>query len=66
MSKEGILSILSKKIERSLRLVEAAAPTPRRAIPPFVTRHSSLVIRFFKVSFSIKLAALAANGWADT
>ena len=40
MSKEGILSILSKKIERSLRLVEAAAPTPRKAIPPFVTRHS--------------------------
>jgi hypothetical protein len=47
MSKEGILSILSEKIERSLRLVEAAAPTPRRAIPPFVNRHSIFQSFFF-------------------
>jgi hypothetical protein len=50
MSKEGILSILSKKTERS----------------DSTLRHSSLVIRFFRVSFSIKLATLLASGWADT
>jgi hypothetical protein len=40
MSKEGILSILSKKIERS----------------DSTLRHPSLVIRFFRVSFSIRPA----------
>jgi hypothetical protein len=40
MSKEGILSILSKKMERS----------------DSILRHSSFVIRFFRVSFSIRPA----------
>ena len=33
---EGMYSICFKKIERSLRLVEVVAPTPRRAKPSFV------------------------------
>ena len=41
---EGMLSIRIKKTERSLRLVGVAAPTPRRAIPQIVIRHSSFVI----------------------
>jgi hypothetical protein len=35
-------------------------------IHPFDIRYSLFDIRFFRVSFSIKLAALAANAWADT
>jgi hypothetical protein len=50
MSKEGILSILSKKIERS----------------DSTLRQSSIVIRFFGVSSSIRLATLQAGGWVDT
>jgi hypothetical protein len=50
MSKEGILSILSKKIERS----------------DSTLRQSSIVIRLFRVSFSIRPAVFLAGGWADT
>jgi hypothetical protein len=34
-------------------------------IHPFDIRHSLFDIRFFKVSFSIKLAAFKASGWAE-
>jgi hypothetical protein len=40
------LFFILKRAERSLRLVGAVAPTPRRAIPQFVNRHSS----FYEVS----------------
>jgi hypothetical protein len=49
MSKEGILSILSKKTERS----------------DSTLRQSSIVIRFFRVSFSIRPAVFLAGGWAE-
>jgi hypothetical protein len=49
MSKEGILSILTKKIERS----DSTLP------------HSSFVIRLFRVSFMIRLVAFQASGDAD-
>jgi hypothetical protein len=50
MSKEGILSVLSKKIERS----------------DSTLRHSSFDIRFIRVSFPIRPAVFLAGGWAET
>jgi hypothetical protein len=50
MSKEGILSILSNKIERS----------------DSTLRHSSFDILFSRVSFSIRPPFFLAGGGADT
>jgi hypothetical protein len=35
-------------------------------MPSFDIRYSLFDIRFFRVSFSMKLAAFQAGGWADT
>ena len=64
MSKEGILSILSKKIERSDSILRHSSFVTRPS--SLVLRHSSFVIRFFRVSFSISLAAFQASCWAET
>jgi hypothetical protein len=56
VSKEGILSILSKKIERSDSTLRHSS---------FVIRQSLFDIRFFRVSFSIWPAVFLAGGWAE-
>ena len=56
---EGLYSIyFYKKMERSLRLVGVLAPTPRRAIPAFVTRHSLLVASHLLIFSSSQFLSL--------
>ena len=50
--RRNVFCLFDKKMERSLRLVEAVAPTPRRAIPPFAI--SRFNIRYFAVRCFIK------------